>query len=185
MSDKRPGLGPAEMLQQVMEPFAAVQAQMQRMQHEMARMVEHAWGGATGSGGLPAAAPLAPMRPAHPLTANAIAPLFGLPAADVTETPDAYTIVVELPGVPKDAVEVSAGDGVLSISGEKVEETRDQGAMYFTSERRYGRFQRAFPLPANVARDAITAEMADGVLKVVLPKSGDAKGRLHKVAVSG
>lgn len=187
MSDKTPEpLTPAEMMRTAFEPFQSLHSEMARMQHEVARMMEGFWGGAAGArAALPRGAALPAMRPAQPFAANAIAPMIGLPAADVFETADAFVISAELPGMDQDDVDVTAGENLLTIAGEKHEDKTDQRANFYSSERRYGRFQRSFPLPPNVQREKIEAAFKNGVLTVTLPKTADAKSASRKIEIQG
>jgi HSP20 family protein len=104
------------------------------------------------------------------------------PAIDVYQDKDQFTVVAEVSGMKKEELVLSLHDGVLTISGErKREEKPEQG---FRSERFYGRFQRSVTLPASVDPSKVKASYQDGLLKVVLPKSEEAKPKQIEVAVS-
>jgi HSP20 family protein len=104
------------------------------------------------------------------------------PAIDVYQDKDQFTVVAEVPGMKKEELELSLHNGVLTISGErKREEKSEQG---FRSERFVGRFQRSVTLPASVDPNKVKASYQDGLLKVVLPKSEEAKPKQIEVAVS-
>lgn len=185
MADKRPATpSSSDMMRSAMEPFEAMQSEMGRIQGEMAKMMEAFWGGA-GLRGLPAMAQPSAMRAAHPFAASGFGPMMGLPATDVAETDEAFVITAELPGMDRDNIEISATDTMLTLAGEKQEESADKRANYYMSERRYGRFQRAFPIPANVARDKIDARFENGVLTITLPKSAAAQRASAKVEIKG
>ena len=82
----------------------------------------------------------------------------------------------------KEDLNLTLHNGVLTISGErKREEKSDQG---FRSERFVGRFQRSITLPASVDANRVKASYQDGLLKVVLPKSEEARPKQIEVAVS-
>ncbi|MCH6546909.1 MAG: Hsp20/alpha crystallin family protein [Gemmatimonadetes bacterium] len=105
------------------------------------------------------------------------------PAVDVRESDDDFVVTAELPGLAKDAVDITIENGVLSLSGEKKEE-REEGKAdsgRYVLERRYGRFQRSFSLPRGVATDNISAKFSDGILTVTLPKAATAKPRQIKI----
>jgi HSP20 family protein len=74
--------------------------------------------------------------------------------------------------------------GTLAISGERKFEKEEKGKKYHRIERAYGSFMRSFTLPENAAGDKVTAEFKDGVLKVHLPKSPQAKPKSIDVNVS-
>lgn len=94
------------------------------------------------------------------------------PAIDVYETPDAYIITVEVPGVSRDQVELAAEDTRLTIRGRRREEqARDDGAHYHRIERGYGAFTRSFEFAQRIDVDAVDADLAQGVLTITVPKA--------------
>ncbi len=97
------------------------------------------------------------------------------PVVDFVERPDRYEITAELPGMDEKNVEVRLAGGNLIVSGEKREEKEEKDANYYMSERRYGSFQRSFPLPDAIDPSKVTATFTKGVLTVALPKTEDAK----------
>ena len=105
-------------------------------------------------------------------------------ATDVVETQDEVRVMMEIPGLAAEEVDITIADNVLRVSGEKraVREESD-GVAYRLTERRYGRFERSFVLPRDVRSDACEASYDNGVLSVVLPKREEAKPR--KVEVRG
>ena len=113
--------------------------------------------------------------------------LLRTPEADVLETRDAIRVMVELPGVPSEAIDVNLEDNVLTISGEKEEQTQraDDEHRWHLSERRYGRFSRSFVLPREVDTDRIQAAFNNGILTVTVPKSERAKPRRIEVHGDG
>ena len=104
-----------------------------------------------------------------------------VPLADVSETDDAYTVEVELPGVRKDQINVELNDRELVISGEITEP--QNGHRRHRGTRRTGRFEYRTYLPGEVNADAVTAQLSDGVLTVTVPKSEAAKP--HKIEITG
>lgn len=107
----------------------------------------------------------------RPMGLGAAAGLFGLPPADLKETDTAHVLSIELPGLAREDVDLSVEGDTLVVCGHKAEESEDASASYRVSERRFGRFERAFPLPPDVDRGRIEARFKDGVLKVTLPKN--------------
>jgi HSP20 family protein len=97
------------------------------------------------------------------------------PRVDVTEDNENLYVTAEVPGVDKKNVKVSVVGDVLTISGEKKTEQRDEKKNYYRIERSYGSFSRSFTLPAEVMVDKISAEYKDGVLNVTMPKTEEAK----------
>lgn len=102
-----------------------------------------------------------------------------MPAVNVEETADVLRLTAELPGMSREDVEIELENNVLTIRGEKSTEHEEgsEERRYHLWERRYGSFQRSFSLPRTVSPEDISAEFADGVLTVVMPKAAEARGR--------
>lgn len=115
--------------------------------------------------------------PESPATAGAFAP-----ALAVEEDEDAYTLHVELPGVPADDVEVSLEENVLTVSGERRFYDERSSDTFRRIERAVGRFHRSVRLPDRVNGDGVTATAKDGVLTIVVPKAEESKPR--RIAVT-
>jgi HSP20 family protein len=105
------------------------------------------------------------------------------PKLDLYEEKDQIAVKAELPGLTKDDIQLSIADNVLTIKGEKKKEEEDKGKDYYRSERIYGSFMRALPLPAEIDPDKVQATFKNGVLEIRLPKSEAAKKREIKVNV--
>jgi HSP20 family protein len=103
------------------------------------------------------------------------------PALDVFQDKDQFTIVAELPGLKKEDIELSLQDGVLTISGERKQEKKNEEG--YRNERFFGRFQRSVTLPTGVDGNKVKATYEDGLLKVVLPKAEEAKPKKIDVSV--
>ncbi|MFO7999728.1 MAG: Hsp20/alpha crystallin family protein [Marinilabilia sp.] len=105
-----------------------------------------------------------------------------LPAVNVHEDDNAYTIEVAAPGMKKDDFKVDYQNGKLTISSEKKEENKEEEEGKVTRrEFNYQSFQRTFNVPENVVKDEdISAKYEDGILKVSLPKSEEAKPKPAK-----
>jgi HSP20 family protein len=97
------------------------------------------------------------------------------PRADMVETPGAYEVTAELPGLKPEEFNVEFRDGALWITGEKHDEKAEEGKTFHRVERRYGKFERMFAFAGRVHEDAITADFKDGVLKIVIPKAEEVK----------
>jgi HSP20 family protein len=105
------------------------------------------------------------------------------PLVDITEDDKEYLIKAELPDVKKEDVKVTVENGVVTVTGERKFEKEEKGKKYHRIERAYGSFMRSFTLPEGAAGDKISAEFKDGVLKVHLPKSAEAKPKPIDVKV--
>lgn len=92
------------------------------------------------------------------------------PKVDLEEKKNRIVVKVEIPGVPKEDIDVSIKDNILTIKGEKKEEHEEgeKGKSYI-KESVYGSFERSFRLP-DVDAEKIQAKFKDGVLKIELPK---------------
>jgi HSP20 family protein len=106
------------------------------------------------------------------------------PALDVYEDKDNFIVKAELPGMKKEAIEVSLHDGTLSISGERQSEVKHEDAEVYRAERFFGRFQRTVALPTAVAADKVKAAYKDGILTITLPKTEEAKPKQIDVSVN-
>ena len=108
------------------------------------------------------------------------------PAVNVSETKDELTITAELPGMSAKDISVDYTDGVLTIKGEKEQETtkEEEERRYYMWERRFGSFQRSLPFPGGIADDKIAAEFKDGVLTVHLPKTEEVKAAPHAIPIT-
>ncbi len=104
-----------------------------------------------------------------PLSSAQVGQPGWLPAADISETNDAYHIKVELPSVTGEDISVTVQDGVLRISGERKSEEVPQGRRHLI-ERRFGKFSRSFRLPKEVAEDGIAASAKHGLLHITAKK---------------
>lgn len=107
-----------------------------------------------------------------------------LPAVDISETDKEYTLTVELAGMDRKDIEVNVENGVLTISGERHRESKDEGEKHHRIERYYGRFERSFNLPENVAQEKVAAESRDGVLRVHLPKTESSRSGPKRIAIN-
>lgn len=118
------------------------------------------------------------------------APLFrsqlkwpAMPAVDVVESEKAYEITAELPGMDEKNIEVKVADGVLTIKGEKREETEKKEKDYYLQERSFGSFERSFEVPESVEADKIEASFKKGLLTLTLPKKTEAQKPAKKIEV--
>jgi HSP20 family protein len=93
-----------------------------------------------------------------------------MPSMDISETDKAIEITAELPGLEKKDVELNMAENVLTIRGEKKNEREEKNKDYHLVERSYGAFSRSVELPAGVKVEDISAEIANGVLKVTVQK---------------
>jgi HSP20 family protein len=107
-----------------------------------------------------------------------------MPVVDIEETEHEYEIKAELPGLTRKDVKVTLDDGVLTLQGERKREKEEKGKRFHRIERVYGSFTRSFTLPGSVEESKVTAEFNDGLLRIHLPKSQEAKPKMIEVKVA-
>jgi len=105
------------------------------------------------------------------------------PAVDVSETEEAIVVRADVPGLEPEDLEISLSGNFLTIKGEKKQEREEKKENFYRMERLYGSFVRSIELPAEVEADKVEATYKNGVLKIVLPKKAEAKGKTIKVKV--
>lgn len=93
-----------------------------------------------------------------------------VPAVDIREEPQRFVIHADIPGVDPKDIEVHMENGILTIKGERKQETEEEKEGYKRIERVRGSFFRRFSLPDTADADAISAKAKDGVLEVIIPK---------------
>ncbi len=98
-----------------------------------------------------------------------------VPAVNVAETNEAYHIELAAPGLDKGDFKINVDGDVLTISGEKKAENRDEGKKYSKREYSYTSFTRSFTLPDSIDHGSIDANYQDGVLKLTIAKKEEAK----------
>jgi HSP20 family protein len=106
------------------------------------------------------------------------------PALDVFDDKENLVVKVELPGLNKDAINISLDKGVLTISGERKQEREPKQGESFRSERYFGKFHRSVTLPTPVDGTKVSASYKDGILTVDLPKAEEAKPKQIAVNVA-
>lgn len=103
-----------------------------------------------------------------------------LPTTDIFENEDALTMVLEMPGVDRENINVSVENGVLTVEG-KINFSKYEGLQPVYSEYNIGPYRRTFRISSRIDQDRIRAEMRDGVITLVLPKAEEAKPRRIEV----
>ncbi len=111
-----------------------------------------------------------------------LSPLEGawMPAADLRETDDHYIVELDIPGMKKEELDITAIDNVLTVKGERQSEHKegeDEERGYRRYERQYGRFERSFEIPGGFDAENVEAQYEEGVLRIKLPKREEAKPR--------
>jgi HSP20 family protein len=105
------------------------------------------------------------------------------PAVDVLEETDKIVVKVEAPGVDEKDLRVTFEDGVLTVSGERQFERKDD-RNYHRIERAYGSFTRSFTLPRSVDAAQIAANYRNGVLEIEVPKKEESRPKQITINVN-
>lgn len=105
------------------------------------------------------------------------------PRVDLSETDKEYTVVVDLPGLDENDIDLSYDRNVLSISGMKQEEKEEKGRQYHRIERYSGQFRRDIPLQEKIDEENIEAIFKNGVLTIHLPKVEDPTLKKKKISI--
>lgn len=154
-------LTPTRNLMNLMDPFRLLQTRSTRLLDEPFNMFR----------------PFLPTEEALPFTA-------WTPPVDIYETDKELVLKMELPDIKKEDVHVTVDNNVLMIRGERKLEEKIDRENYHRMERTYGEFMRSFTLPPFVDGKLIVADFKDGMLKVTLPKSEEARPKEIEVKVN-
>ena len=104
------------------------------------------------------------------------------PAVDVAEDAEMIHVKIEVPGVDEKDLKINFEDGLLTVTGERQFERRDD-RNYHRIERAYGSFSRTFNLPRSVDASKIMANYRNGVLEIEIPKKEEAKPKQIQINV--
>lgn len=104
-----------------------------------------------------------------------------VPVADIFETDRALMVILEMPGVSKNSVDVRVENDLLTIEG-RVDFSPYDGLQPLYTEYNVGNYARSFQLSSKIEQEGIRAELKDGVMTLVLPKAERAKPR--KISVN-
>ncbi len=100
---------------------------------------------------------------------------------DLTETEESLVAEIEVPGINPDNIDISVAPEVLTVTGEKKQETGGQEKNYHVVERTYGRFSRSINLPTVVNPDRVEARYKDGILRITMEKRDETKSKRIEV----
>ncbi len=114
---------------------------------------------------------------------NKIADWFA-PISEASSDEKAYKVVLELPGVKTDDIDITLQGHTLTIKGEKRSEREEKEGSYYFSERQYGAFQRSFRLPPDASDDSVKASFNDGVLTVMVGRKTIEPDGAKRIAIA-
>ena len=143
------------------EPFSI----LRQMTNEFDRMFDEPWGFFR--------VPLVPIENAN-----------WAPKVDIVTKDNKLVTRIDLPGMKKEDVKVELSEGVLTLSGERKKELKEEKDNYFREEREYGSFCRRVPLPKNVKPEDVKATFTNGVLEVVVPLPAIAETAAKTIAIT-
>ena len=103
-----------------------------------------------------------------------------VPVTDIFETPEALTVVLEMPGVDRNSIEANVENDIVTIEG-RIDFTKYEGMQPVYTEYNVGHYARSFQISNKIDQGKISAELKDGVVTLVLPKAEQAKPRKIKV----
>ncbi len=103
--------------------------------------------------------------------------VFFKPRVDVKETEKDFQLHITLPGLQKHEIGINIEGDVLTVSGERKLNTESKEEKFHMVESYYGKFSRSFTLPETINKEAIEANLADGILTLVLPKTEPKKNK--------
>ena len=104
-----------------------------------------------------------------------------IPSLDLAETDNELVVKAELPGMDSKNIDISLSDGMPTIKGQKKQEKEEKELDYHFMERSYGSFTRSIQLPKQIQREKISASYKNGLLRITLPKSEEAKKKEVKI----
>lgn len=105
------------------------------------------------------------------------------PTVDVYDSKDNMMVKADIPGMKKEDIDISVHGDILTIKGEKKEETETKENNYVKTERFYGSFNRVLTLPSEIDESKVKASYKDGVLDIILPKKEEHKPKQIKVDI--
>lgn len=94
------------------------------------------------------------------------------------ETDKETIIQTELPGLKKEDVNIELNKGILTVSGERKDEKKDETSNWHRRERTFGRFRLQLRVPENITEKDLKAHFHDGVLEITYPKSQQERKRI-------
>jgi len=100
-----------------------------------------------------------------------------VPAVDIHEEKERFVLRADLPGVSPDNIDVNMENGVLSLAGQRSEESSDEIDGLKRFERVSGKFYRRFNLPETADAEGISARCANGILEISIPKAARVQAR--------
>jgi len=105
------------------------------------------------------------------------------PSTDIFETKDNFVFRIEVPGMKKEDIEIDMKDNILTISGERKENSEIKKEDFHRMESFYGSFNRSFSIPKGTDPKKIDAVMKDGILELKIGKSEEVKSKKIPITI--
>ena len=121
------------------------------------------------------------MRVTHAIE-GAVAEKY-VPLVDIVECPNEIRIIIEVPGVPKENLELYLTGNALVIEGMKHEKPMSRRLNYLCLERYFGPFKRVIEVPIAINSQKIRAVYTEGVLEIFMPKIEDRRGTRKRIEI--
>lgn len=106
-----------------------------------------------------------------------------MPAIELQETETELLLKAQVPGIEADQLDIQVSENAIFLTGEYQEEQKNDSKGIVRTEFHYGQFRRVVPLPAAIQRENVTAEITDGLLTLIMPKSTASVPNVVKVPV--
>jgi HSP20 family protein len=101
-----------------------------------------------------------------------------IPPVNIYEVPDSFVVQAELPGIPRENLNIEIRERLLTVQGERTPEVETGKTEYYLAERSHGSFECSFILPSTIDHERVQATYRDGVLELRLPKVEEAERRV-------
>ena len=109
---------------------------------------------------------------------------FFRPQIDVSGDANSYQVSLDVPGMTEDDLSLEVRDDLLVIKGQKEARKEDKDKHYYRVERSYGSFQRTLSLPDDANADEIRANLDKGVLRLEIPRRGEARKDVKRISIN-
>ena len=111
---------------------------------------------------------------------------FNIPDADMYETTNGYMIMMDVPGIPQEQLDISIKDNILTIASKKAEQNEQpkDEVKYLLCERHSQTFKRSFCLPKDANADETSAKLENGVLTIAIAKKEEAQPRTINIVAA-
>lgn len=100
-----------------------------------------------------------------------------VPRFDIKETPEAFVLQADVPGIKQEDLDITVHGGIVSVKGARTSEEKKESESWHVTERYFGSFERRFTLPDTADSEKVEASLKDGVLRLSIGKKSQAQPR--------